>query len=620
MATGYFIPTSVAGAPGLGATGFPQNATTSAGSNHYQNVDDDPDSVDTTDYIRMLISVGTYVYFGITLPSDFDTMNTSVNLTSKWHRTITGWSDDSYTAQYCITKADGTQLSNPTPWTSGIGNASGAQTTSPVWLAAASSMTKTDWQQAQIRFTVLSKTANMGSDTIYVNINAVRLGYTYNATTPGTGATTNIKTGGAFTSKTIKVKIGGSFVDKPYKKKVGGTFVQKGGCVPQNATPTVSTQRIVVTPTSRSVSVLLAGPPGPPGPRGGIGENSDFVNVTGDTMTGDLTVPDVILPEGSLESRLAALESGGGGVPTGTFITGGWTVDPIGYLILDGSTVVGGAVTFSDLAIMFPSWVSGSDLVLPLADDAALLADISNDPGLIVGSMSRTLSVAQLPAHNHPETQHTHPTPAHNHPVTLTGGGHNHLGRFLTTSAGSGSNADLLRPYNLSYTREDQINTSDGSHSHSGTTGDASPTTNQNAASNTGNTGSGSSIDITPKHLTVRVAVKTQKGALMSNEVVVYKGRTNILTVSLGIDVSADDITSQIRSEPEGDSPLIATWSVAFATDGTDGELVFTLDNTITEAITANSGYMDLKRMSGGEPMAVFDRPLEVTFLGSVTQ
>lgn len=225
MATGYFIPTSVAGAPGLGATGFPQNATTSAGGNHYQNVDDDPDSADTTDYIRMLLSVGTYVYFGITLPSDFDTMNTSVNLTSKWHRTITGWVDDSYTAQYCITKADGTQLSNPTQWTSGIGNASGAQTTSPVWLAAASSMTKTDWGQAQIRFTVLSKTANMGSDTIYVNINAVRLQYTYNPTTPGTGATTNIKTGGAFVSKSIKVKVGGVFVEKPYKKKVGGTFV-----------------------------------------------------------------------------------------------------------------------------------------------------------------------------------------------------------------------------------------------------------------------------------------------------------------------------------------------------------------------------------------------------------
>lgn len=105
----------------------------------------------------------------------------------------------------------------------------------------------------------------------------------------------------------------------------------------------------------------------------------------------------------------------------------------------------------------------------------------------------------------------------------------------------------------------------------------------------------------------------------MSSKVIVHKDRTNILTISLGIDVSADTITSEIRSEPDVSAPLIATWVVSFKTDGTDGELVLTLDDFITSEIKANSGYMDLKRIAGSEPVAVFDQALEVSFRGSVT-
>ncbi len=105
----------------------------------------------------------------------------------------------------------------------------------------------------------------------------------------------------------------------------------------------------------------------------------------------------------------------------------------------------------------------------------------------------------------------------------------------------------------------------------------------------------------------------------MSNEIVVHKGRTNVVTVSLGVNISADTFTSQIRTEPNSDSPFIAEWVVTFATNGTDGELVLTLDDLITSEINVNSGYMDLKRISGAQPIPVFDRPLEVTFRGSVT-
>ena len=106
----------------------------------------------------------------------------------------------------------------------------------------------------------------------------------------------------------------------------------------------------------------------------------------------------------------------------------------------------------------------------------------------------------------------------------------------------------------------------------------------------------------------------------MSGELVVYKNRTNTITVSLGIDVSGDVITSEIRAEPDVASPLLMTWTVQFATDGHDGELILTVDDNATAQIKANSGYMDLKRMSGGEPLPVFDRPVEVEFRGAVTE
>lgn len=106
----------------------------------------------------------------------------------------------------------------------------------------------------------------------------------------------------------------------------------------------------------------------------------------------------------------------------------------------------------------------------------------------------------------------------------------------------------------------------------------------------------------------------------MSGEVVVHKGRTNVISVGLGIDVSLDTITSQIRSEPDVSSPLIMSWVVTFATDGTDGELILQVDDVITSSISELSGFMDLKRVSAGEPLPVFDRPLEVVFRGTVTE
>ncbi len=102
-------------------------------------------------------------------------------------------------------------------------------------------------------------------------------------------------------------------------------------------------------------------------------------------------------------------------------------------------------------------------------------------------------------------------------------------------------------------------------------------------------------------------------------QVIVHKGRTNVIQVYLGFDVLQDTFTSEIRVAKNSSSDLIAAWVVTFETDGSDGELILTLDDSVTTLITQSVGYMDLKRVSGGEPLPVFDEPLEVSFTNVVT-
>lgn len=99
----------------------------------------------------------------------------------------------------------------------------------------------------------------------------------------------------------------------------------------------------------------------------------------------------------------------------------------------------------------------------------------------------------------------------------------------------------------------------------------------------------------------------------------IYRGRTNVIPVSLGFDVSADTITGEIRTKPEQTSDEIATWVIDNVTDGSDGEITLTLDDSITSVIAQDRGYTDLKRVTGGEPVPIFNEPLLVEFTDVVT-
>lgn len=101
--------------------------------------------------------------------------------------------------------------------------------------------------------------------------------------------------------------------------------------------------------------------------------------------------------------------------------------------------------------------------------------------------------------------------------------------------------------------------------------------------------------------------------------IVIYKGRTNRVTIDLGINVALDTFASEIRAGDDSTSPLIATWVVSFLTDGADGKLVLTLDNSVSSTITRSSGFMDLKRITDGEPVPVFDRSIPVIIQNTVT-
>lgn len=102
-------------------------------------------------------------------------------------------------------------------------------------------------------------------------------------------------------------------------------------------------------------------------------------------------------------------------------------------------------------------------------------------------------------------------------------------------------------------------------------------------------------------------------------QIVVHKGRTVIVPVSLGYDVSGDVFESEIREEKNRTSDLIVAWDVSYLTDGSDGELILTLDDAVTSTIEKSKGYMDIKRVSGGEPLPVFNGVIEVLFRETVT-
>lgn len=98
------------------------------------------------------------------------------------------------------------------------------------------------------------------------------------------------------------------------------------------------------------------------------------------------------------------------------------------------------------------------------------------------------------------------------------------------------------------------------------------------------------------------------------------RGRTEVKEFRFGYSLAGDSFKSEIRQGTRVDSKLIATWDIEFATDGSDGVLLLSLDDSITKDIPAGSGYMDIKRVTDGEPVSMFEHPLTVVIRNVVTE
>lgn len=97
----------------------------------------------------------------------------------------------------------------------------------------------------------------------------------------------------------------------------------------------------------------------------------------------------------------------------------------------------------------------------------------------------------------------------------------------------------------------------------------------------------------------------------------VYRGRTNVVPFDLGVDVTGDTIVAEIRATPEPTSDLLATWTVS-VTDEATGVGTLTLDDSVAD-VAVDRGWTDILRVTGGEPVSMFDEPLRVVFVDMPT-
>lgn len=104
------------------------------------------------------------------------------------------------------------------------------------------------------------------------------------------------------------------------------------------------------------------------------------------------------------------------------------------------------------------------------------------------------------------------------------------------------------------------------------------------------------------------------------DQIIVTRHRTTKVQLSLPYDVTGDTISSEIREDDDPESTLLATWDVSLVSaEAGHSELVLTIDSAAANQVEKELGYMDLKRLSGGEPLNVFDGVLEVLFKDPVT-
>lgn len=184
------------------------------------------------------------------------------------------------------------------------------------------------------------------------------------------------------------------------------------------------------------------------------------------------------------------------------------TTDPKGYLILTPSAREVSRTTYANLyAAIGSTWGDGNGSTtfnLPPSDRVLIGASVNYPAGSLGGSKTETLSVGNLPPHNHvvddPEHTHAFTGTAHGHGVTDAG--HTHTDGTPNPTADVAAGAAKTSAI--------------AGNTGNSTTGIAIQTTiagGTNAASATGvtteNTGSGDAISILPPYAAMTFLIKT---------------------------------------------------------------------------------------------------------------
>lgn len=221
-------------------------------------------------------------------------------------------------------------------------------------------------------------------------------------------------------------------------------------------------------------------------------------------------------------------------VPAGTIhATVGATAD-VGYFLIDGSTVVSAQTLYPAMWARIPgSWKSGANMVMPDWRNRMLVMDDAGGTltlGGAAGSMTKTIATANVPVHSH-AIDHTHNTAtsggqSNNHSHDVTGNtGTESASHYHTADAGSGIVQALASPgvalgnggTTVLYVQWGSVNTGNqiGAHVHamSFTSGAANADHTHTVAvpgytGSSGNTGSGTPLDITPAVGVVNFQIK----------------------------------------------------------------------------------------------------------------
>lgn len=157
-----------------------------------------------------------------------------------------------------------------------------------------------------------------------------------------------------------------------------------------------------------------------------------------------------------LKSRLNELESAAGfGVPPiGTIVDYLGSVAPSGWVILNGATITNGRFLHPLLWDVLPStFKSGNNIVLPdtqglVTVHRSAAGTLNVAPGSTGGQETVTLTIAEMPSHDHTQTTHSHnyDRSTANTFNNIQGGGVNTVARALTqTSTATNSVAPTIQ-------------------------------------------------------------------------------------------------------------------------------------------------------------------------------